>query len=110
MQILTVAIRVIQQVIQDKRTLGFLLLAPVFVLSLLYYIMGSSSDEPTIGVIDIADSLQEALKKEATIIDYDSEKDALYAMKAQDIDAYFFMTDHKPSIKMERADISKKSL
>lgn len=110
MQILTVAIRVIQQVIKDKRTLVFLLLAPVFVLSLLYYIMGSSSDEPNIGVIDITTSLQETMEKEANIINYNSQDEALHAMKAQEIDAYFYMIDHKPHIEIEGGDISKKSL
>src|SRR5699024_11955096 len=72
MQILTVAIRVIQQVIKDTRTLAFLLFAPVFVLGLLYVIMGSSSDEPNIGVIDLDDALQVAIEEEAHIIEYGS--------------------------------------
>lgn len=109
MQILTVAIRVIQQVIKDKRTLAFLLLAPVFVLGLLYVIMGSSSDEPNIGVIDLDDALQEAMEDETNVTSYRSEEDALRAMKQQDIDAYFFMEDDKPYLEIEGADITKKS-
>lgn len=110
MQILAVAIRVIQQVVKDKRTLAFLLLAPVFVLGLLYYIMGSSSDEPDLGVIDMNDSLQEILEVEANITNYDSQEKALQAMKAQDIDAYIYMADNKPYIEVEGADMSKNSL
>ncbi|MEI3607332.1 ABC transporter permease [Pseudogracilibacillus sp. SE30717A] len=110
MQILTVAIRVIQQIFKDKRTLVFLLLAPVFVLGLLYFIMGSSSDEPSIGVINLDDSLQKALEDEANIIHYDSQEKALNAMKAQKIDAYFFMEDNKPYIEIEGVDITKTSL
>ncbi|HLR66792.1 MAG TPA: ABC transporter permease [Virgibacillus sp.] len=109
MQILTVAIRVIQQVIKDTRTLAFLLFAPVFVLGLLYVIMGSSSDEPNIGVIDLDDALQEAFEEEAHTIEYGSKDDALRAMKTQDIDAYFFMEDDKPCIEIEGGDITKKS-
>lgn len=110
MQMLTVAIRVIQQVVKDKRTLVFLLLAPVFVLGLLYFIMGSSSDEPNIGAINLDDSLQGALEDEANVIEYDSEEKALDAMKAQKIDAYLFMKDQTPHIEIEGADITKKSL
>src|SRR5699024_5982907 len=109
MQILTVAIRVIQQVIKDTRTLAFLLFAPVFVLGLLYVIMGSSSDEPNIGVIDLDDALQVAIEEEAHIIEYGSIDEALSAMKTQDIDAYFFMEDDKPYIKIDGGDITKKS-
>ncbi len=111
MQIFTVATRVVQQVIKDKRTLMFLLLAPIFVLSILYFIMDSSSDEPNIGVIQITDSLREAVEEEANVIEYDSEADALDAMKAREIDAYFYMKeDNRPFIEIEGGDISKKSL
>lgn len=109
MQILTVAIRVIQQVIKDKRTLLFLLLAPVFVLGLLYVIMGSSSDEPNIGIIDLEQSLQDSLEAEAHIIEFPSEEEALQAMKTQDIDAYFYMEANTPYIEIEGGDITKKS-
>lgn len=110
MQIITVAIRVIQQVIKDKRTLMFLLLAPVFVLGILYFIMGSASDEPNIGIIDIDDSLQNALEEKAFIIEFNSEKQAINAMKTQEIDGYFLMNDDKPLIVIEGGDISKRSL
>lgn len=110
MQIITVAIRVIQQVIKDKRTLAFLLVAPVFVLGLLYVIMGSSSDEPTIGVIDLDDVLLEALADEAHVIDYASDDDALRAMKESQIDAYFSVEDHTPFIAIEGGDMTKRSV
>lgn len=110
MQMITVAIRVIQQVVKDKRTLAFLLLAPVFVLGLLYVIMGSSSDEPSIGVIDLDDGLVEALEDEALVIEYDSEDRALGAMKDQQIDAYLFMVDGNPFIEIEGGDITKRSV
>lgn len=110
MQIVTVAIRVIQQLIKDKRTLAFLLLAPVFVLGLLYFIMSSASNEATIGVIDIDNSLHNALENEAKVIDYDTKQQAFQAMKKQNIDAYFYMEDNKPYIEIEGADITKKSL
>ena len=95
--------------IKDKRTLAFLLLAPVFVLGLLYVIMGSASEEPNIGVIDLDNGLQEALETEANVTSYHSENDALRAMRRQDIDAYFFMKDDKPYLEMEGGDITKKS-
>lgn len=110
MQILTVAIRVIQQLVKDKRTLAFLLLAPVFVLTLLYFIMSSASDEATIGVIDMDSALLEILEDEANIIDYNTEQQALLAMKEQNIDAYFYMKDETPYIEVEGADITKRSL
>src|SRR5699024_3899696 len=108
-QILTVAIRIIQQLIKDTRTLAFLLFAPVFVLGLLYVIMGSSSVEPNIGVIDLDDELQVAIEDEAHSIVYVSIYYALSAMRTQDIDAYSFMEDDKPYIIIDGDDITIKS-
>src|SRR5699024_7042229 len=110
MQILTVAIRVIQQLVKDKRTLVFLLLAPIFVLTLLYFIMSSASDEANIGVIDMDNSLFVALEYEAKVIDYDTKQQALNAMKKQELNAYFYMLNNKPHIEIEGADITKRSL
>src|SRR5690625_3163575 len=110
MQILTVTMRVIQQLVKDKRTLVFLLLAPVLVLTLLYFIMSSGSDEANIGVIDIEDALHDALVEESHVIDYDTKQQALNAMKEQDIDAYLYTEDNKPHIEIEGADMTKRSL
>lgn len=110
MQILTVAIRVIQQLVKDKRTLIFLLLAPVFVLTLLYFIMSSASDEAKVGVINVESSLHDALENEAKVIDFDTKKQALHAMKEQKIDAYFYVEGDQSHIEIEGADITKRSL
>lgn len=109
MQIITVAIRVIQQIIKDKRTLAFLLLAPVFVLTLLYVIMTNSSGDPNIGAIDLDDTLQEELAEEANVTAYPTIHQAMRAMKNQDIDAYIYMKDDKPYIEIEGADVTKQS-
>lgn len=109
MQILTVAIRVIQQVVKDKRTLAFMLLAPAFVLTLLYFIMTGSSDDPDLGAIDLDETLEEALEEEANVSKYASPDQAMAAMKDQKIDAYFYMDDDKPYIEIEGADVTKRS-
>src|SRR5699024_2946624 len=109
MQIITVAIRVIQQIIKDKRTLAFLLFAPVFVLTLLYVIMTNSSGDPNIGAIHLNDNLQEELTKEAHVTEYPNTHQAMQAMKNQDIDAYMYMKEDKPYIEIEGADVTKQS-
>lgn len=109
MQIITVAIRVIQQIIKDKRTLAFLLFAPVFVLTLLYVIMTNSSGDPNIGAIHLDDNLQEELTEEAHVTEYPTTHQAMQAMKNQDIDAYMYMKEDKPYIEIEGADVTKQS-
>ena len=62
MQILTVAERVISQIFRDKRTIAMMFLAPLFVLFLLSTILGSSSDDVTIGTVDLPVTFQEQLE------------------------------------------------
>lgn len=110
MQIITVAMRVIQQVWKDKRTLMFLLFAPVLVLGLLYFIMGSASEQPNIGAIDLDSALQKALENEANVTDYDTKKQAHKALKDNEIDAYFYIENNTPYLEIEGGDITKRSL
>lgn len=110
MQVITVASRVIQQIVKDKRTLALLLIAPVFVLLLLYTIMNSASDSPAIGAIDLDESFTNALKEEAIVNEFPSEEKALQAMMDQKIDAYIYMNDKKTYIEIEGGNISRNAL
>src|SRR5699024_7915530 len=109
MQIITVAIRVIQQIIKDKRTLALLLFAPVFVLTLLSVIMTNSSGDTNMRAIPVKDNFQEELTEEENVIEYLNNHKAMQAMKNQDIDGYMYMKEDNPHIEIEGADVTKQA-
>lgn len=47
---MNLAIRVIRQTINDKRSLAMILFAPLLILTLIYFLLGNSSYVPTVGI------------------------------------------------------------
>lgn len=65
MRIRALILRIVQQLLRDKRTLALLFLAPLLVLSLMYYLFnhaGSASDA-RIGTVNLNPAIQEMLKQ-----------------------------------------------
>lgn len=107
MQILTVAERVISQIFRDKRTIAMMFLAPLFVLFLLSTILGSSSDDVTIGTVDLPVTFQDTLKTKTDIRTFSSKVAGITAMKDRQIDALITFQKNQPKILIEGGDISK---
>lgn len=63
MRIRALVLRIIQQLIRDKRLLALLFLAPLLVLSLMYFIFDSDAATPTLVVTDAPSALIEKLEK-----------------------------------------------
>ena len=56
--------RICQQMLRDKRTLALLFVAPLFILTLMYFFFNGSSIDPKLGVVNVESSLVEALEQE----------------------------------------------
>ena len=107
MQSIIVAQRVIAQIVKDKRTLGMMLIAPLFVLFLLYTILGSSSDSVTIGSVNLPEGVENLLEKEAIVISYASTNEAKDAMLEQKIDASISIENETAKILVEGGTVAK---
>lgn len=107
MQTLTVAERVISQIFRDKRTIAMMFLAPLFVLFLLSTILGSSSDDVTIGTVDLPASFQDTLKTKTDTRTFTDKTAGVTAMKDREIDALITFQQKQPQILIEGGDISK---
>lgn len=64
--------RICQEMLRDKRTLALLFLAPLLILSLMYFIFNGNSDDPKLAVVNIDNSVVHALDKvNIDVIEYD---------------------------------------
>ena len=64
MRILAVIKRIIKQLLRDKRTLALLFIAPLFILTLMYFFFGGETAVPDLGAVDIDEGLIRALEEQ----------------------------------------------
>ncbi|QED49805.1 ABC transporter permease [Cytobacillus dafuensis] len=107
MRIKALVIRILRQIIRDKRTMALLIFAPILVLSMLYLVFNGDDYIPKIGFVDIPEQIQDQLNlDDAEITQYDSINQAKKALSNHELDAYFLFENQQPSVVLEGSDPS----
>ncbi|WDL95812.1 ABC transporter permease [Alicyclobacillus sp. ALC3] len=108
MRIRALVVRIWRQLLHDKRTIALMLIAPIFILTLVWLVFNGSTYHPKIGVVNVPSTVSTVLKSEdATVTKYTSAADALAALKAQKLDAYINYQSGQPQVVLEGSDPSK---
>lgn len=79
--------RIIRQILRDKRTLALLIIAPIVILTLVWYIFGAKTSEPKLAVINYKSSEYLSAFKKGDYLRM-STLEAHQALADQKIDAY----------------------
>ncbi|WP_353948848.1 ABC transporter permease [Sporolactobacillus sp. Y61] len=100
--------RIIRQIMRDKRTLALLILAPLLILTLVWFIFGAKTSEPNLAIINYHSSDLLPAFKEA---DYErmSPLEARQALADKKIDAYVDLK-HPVAVHLEGSDPSRNGL
>lgn len=107
MRISALSLRIIKQIVHDKRTMALLLIAPMLILSLMAAIFNGSTYHPTLGMIDVPESMVTKFKEsDASVLTYSSLASAEKALDSGSIDAYIQLQDAVPQVKLEGSDPS----
>ena len=107
MRIKAIIVRILPQLVHDKRTVALMIMAPIFVLTLMSLIFDNSSYYPKIAIVNAPINFVNKLEdKEAKVMRY-SEADALQGLKNSEIDAIINFEHGIPKIKLEGADPNK---
>jgi len=72
MRIMAIIKRISQQMLRDRRTLGLLFIAPLLVITLMYYFFNTDQEHFRIGVSNIDPRLQRLLEKDFSIETYET--------------------------------------
>lgn len=108
MRVRALILRIWRQFLRDKRTLALMLVAPLFILTLISLIFNGSTYTPKMGLVNLPSSATKALSSaNLNVVSYSSPESALSALKSGSIDAYMEMTDNTPHIVLEGSDPSK---
>ncbi|RYL95040.1 ABC transporter permease [Sporolactobacillus sp. THM7-4] len=108
MNLFAMARRIIRQIVRDKRTLALLIIAPLIILTLVWYIFGAKTSEPNLAIINYESSdLVPAFKK----ADYErmTPLQARRALADNKIDAYVDLK-HPVAVHLEGSDPSRNGL
>jgi len=79
--------RILAQIINDKRSLAILFVAPILIFTLLYFILGDSGYVPKITVYNVSDSVLTGLEKSADVEVTDSMPELKAFLESQGQDA-----------------------
>lgn len=107
MRIKALVIRILRQIVRDKRTMGLLIFAPILVLTMLHFVFNSSDYNPKVGLVNVPESIVDKLVlDDATVTQYNEEKDAKKDLSDREIDGYVRFDNQVPSIFLEGSDPS----
>ena len=101
MRVKAIALRILQQMRHDKRTLALMLIAPVLVLSLIYFVLDGNSIEGRVAVINAPENFINALSQYNIIASYYDERDARIALERGEVNASIRITNGKSYIEID---------
>lgn len=103
---IAIILRIIKQMVNDKRSLVLVLFAPILIISFMYLIFGESNYKPKISVIGIPSNIVTILEKQdATIKNLTGDVDTI--LKDKTADTVLYMKDGKMNIKFYEPDSVK---
>lgn len=107
MRIWSIAKRILLQLRYDKRTLALMIVAPIFILTLMRLIFSDVTYTPTIGIVNAPSPFVRQLEEQqATIIRY-SENDEQRALQTAEVDAMINFKHGIPYVELEGSDANK---
>jgi ABC-2 type transport system permease protein len=87
--------------------MGLLIFAPILVLTMLHLVFNGDDYDPKVGLVNVPETLLDKIElNDATVKEYDSEKDANEDLSNQKIDGYLRFDNQTPSIFLEGSDPS----
>jgi ABC-2 type transport system permease protein len=106
-RIIALTKRILRQIVRDKRTMGLLIVAPIFVLTMLHFVFGNEEYTPKIGFVNVPNTIIEQMDMNgATINTYDDETKAEEGLATRTIDGYLVFKGNKPTVVLEGSDPS----
>ncbi|HBY20633.1 MAG: ABC transporter permease [Clostridiales bacterium GWE2_32_10] len=107
MRVIAVMIRILLQLKHDKRTIGLMIFAPIFVLTLMSFIFNGSDYHPKIGITNAPNSFINKLEDNYARVTIYDESEAHEALNQAKVDAIINFESGVPNVKLEGSDPSK---
>jgi ABC-2 type transport system permease protein len=107
MKVIVIIRRIIQQIFNDKRSLGLILLVPIFLFTLFYFLLGDSDYQASIAANGIAAPLIEGIERQdVTVVTLDIEE-GKEEVKDKSVDAFLYKEGDETVLLFESTDAVK---
>ena len=103
-----IILRIIKQMVNDKRSLALILFAPILILSFMYLIFGEPNYTPKLAAIGVPEKITKAIENGGADI-IKSEEDIDTLLKDRKVDAVLYIKEGKMSLKMYEPNSIKTS-
>lgn len=112
MRVIAIFKRVLREMIRDKRTLALMFLAPLFILTLMYFLFNTSSDTVAkIGVSRVDTTVVKAIKnKHVKITHYNANATAKDKVREDNLAAFIKQRDGKLTVTYQNSQPSDSAL
>ncbi|MFJ7975577.1 ABC transporter permease [Peribacillus sp. NPDC096379] len=97
--------RICQEMLRDKRTLALLFIAPLIILTLMYFLFNGNTVDPKLGVVNVENNLEKILV-EANIDLKHYEQADKETIVEEDLDGLLEVNDEKLVLTLENSDPS----
>ncbi|URM33220.1 ABC transporter permease [Cytobacillus firmus] len=105
MRIMALVIRILRQIVRDKRTMALLILAPILVMTMLHLVFNGDEYTPKIGLVDLPEKIEAQLNLEHAKLEYyETEKLAEKDLSDKKLDAYLMFDQTPTSVVLEGSD------
>lgn len=107
MRIKALMIRILRQIVRDKRTMALMIMAPILILTMMNLVFNGEDYLPKVGLVGIPAPIQSQLNlDDADVTEYDSATEAEKDLAASEIDGYIELKAGVPAITLEGSDPS----
>lgn len=106
MRSIHVAKRVLRQVAGDRRTMALLFLAPLFILFLLYSVLGTNLGTPNLETVQLPSEMVTAFEKEAAVTEKSDLTEAMQDLKNRQTDGVLEFSDDTVTVHVEGSETS----
>jgi ABC-2 type transport system permease protein len=107
MKIYHIMKRIIKQTVNDKRSLGLILIVPIFLFTLIYFLLGDSDYKATIAEYGMQPQIIKNIKAEGVSVESMDLNKGKHAVKEKETDALLYMDDGEIVILFESNDTVK---
>ena len=105
MRITALVTRIVKQTLHDKRTLALMMLAPLVVLTLVYFLFNSGDDvKLRLGVYNTSEAFNTSLKDaDLNVIEYDDKDNIKNKIIDNDLDGFIYIDDNNLNLTYENS-------